>query len=49
MADKFKKSLAGMDLLADIKPERMVELEQFARWRHYVAKELVFDMQSSGT
>jgi CRP-like cAMP-binding protein len=49
MADKFTKSLAGMGLLADIKPERMVELEQFARWRHYDAKELVFDMQSSGT
>ena len=49
MAENINKSLASIDLLAEIKPERMVELEQFARWRHYDAKELVFDMQSSGT
>lgn len=49
MAENINKSLAGIELLIEIKPERMVELERFARWRHYEAKELVFDMQSSGT
>ena len=49
MADNFDKSLASIGLLTDIKHERLVELEQFARWRHYDSKELVFDMQSSGT
>ena len=49
MADDFDRSLAGIGLLNEVKPERLIELEQFARWRHYDAKELVFDMKSSGT
>ena len=49
MADTFKKSLAGIELLAEITPERMSELERVARWRRCQAKELVFDMQSSGS
>ena len=43
MAENFNRSLAGIGLLSEIKPERMVELEQFARWRRYDAKELVFE------
>ncbi len=49
MAETFKKSLASIELLAEITPKRMSELERVARWRHCQAKELVFDMQSSGT
>ena len=49
MAETFTKSLAGIELLGDISPERRAELEGTARWRRCQAKELVFDMQSSGT
>ena len=49
MAETFTKSLAGIELLSEITPERMSELERLARWRRCQAKELVFDMQSSGT
>lgn len=49
MAETFTKSLAGIELLAEITPERMSELERTARWRRCQAKELVFDMQSSGS
>ena len=49
MAETFTKSLAGIELLAEITPERMSELERTARWRRCQAKELVFDMQSRGS
>ena len=49
MGETFTKSLAGIELLAEITPERMSELERTARWRRCQAKELVFDMQSSGS
>ena len=49
MAETFTKSLAGIKLLAEITPERMSELERTARWRRCQAKELVFDLQSSGS
>ncbi len=49
MAETFTKSLAGIELLSEIMPERMSELERTARWRRCRAKELVFDKQSSGT
>lgn len=49
MSQTFTKSLAGIELLSEIAPERMSELEKTARWRRCRAKELVFDMQSSGT
>ena len=49
MAETFTKSLAGIELLAEITPERMSELERTARWRRCQAKELVFDLQSSGS
>lgn len=49
MVETFTKNLAGIELLSEITPERMSELERLARWRRCRAKELVFDMQSSGT
>lgn len=49
MAETFTKNLAGIQLLAEITPERMSELERVARWLRYQAKELVFDMQSHGS
>ncbi len=49
MAESINKSLAVIGLLAEIAPERLSELERTARWRRCQAKELVFDMQSSGT
>ena len=49
MAETFTKSLAGIELLEEIIAERRTELERIARWRRCRAKELVFDMQSSGT
>ena len=49
MGETFTKSLAGIELLAEITPERMSELERTARWRRCQAKELVFDMQSHGS
>lgn len=49
MVETFTKNLAGIELLSEITPERMSELERLARWRRCQAKELVFDMQSSGT
>lgn len=49
MGETFTKSLAGIELLAEITPERMSELERTARWRRCQAKELVFDLQSSGS
>jgi CRP-like cAMP-binding protein len=49
MAETFTKSLAGIELLEEINPERRTGLERIARWRRCRAKELVFDMQSSGT
>ncbi len=49
MAETINKSLAVIGLLAEIAPERLSELERTARWRRCQAKELVFDMQSSGT
>lgn len=49
MAETIIKNLAGIELLEEITPERLSELERTARWRRCQAKELVFDMQSSGT
>ena len=49
MSQTFTKSLAGIELLSEIAPERLSDLEKTARWRRCRAKELVFDMQSSGT
>ncbi len=49
MVETFTKNLAGIELLSEITPERMSELERLARWRRCQARELVFDMQSSGT
>ena len=49
MAESINKSLAVIGLLAEIAPERLSKLERTARWRRCQAKELVFDMQSSGT
>lgn len=49
MVETFTKNLAGIELLSEITPERMSELERLARWRRCRARELVFDMQSSGT
>ena len=49
MAEAFTKSLAGIEVLSEIAPERLSELERTARWQRCRAKELVFDMQSGGT
>ena len=49
MSQTFTKSLAAIELLSEIAPERLSDLEKTARWRRCRAKELVFDMQSGGT
>lgn len=48
MAQDFKKSLARVPLLAELSPGKLGELEKAGRWRHYDAKEQIFDHDSDG-
>ncbi len=49
MAKNSKTSLAGVDLLSELSPESLDEVEKRVRFRRYNAKELIFDLESGGT
>ena len=49
MAKDSKISLAGIELLSELSPTSLAELETRVRFRHYQAKELIFDLESGGT
>lgn len=48
MARNVQKSLASVPLLAELAPEKLCELEEAGHWRHYDAKEQIFDRDSDG-
>ncbi len=49
MGEAVRKSFAAIELLAELSPERLAELERSSRWRRYAAKEMIFDLESGGT
>ncbi len=49
MAKDSKNGLAGVDLLSELSPESLDELEKRVRFRRYKTKELIFDLESAGT
>ena len=43
-----RPTLAGIELLASLSPEKLREFERRCRWRRYRAKEQIFDRESGG-
>ena len=49
MVQDSGKSLAVCELLSDLSPEQITELERRSRWRTYAPKEQILDRESEGT